>query len=157
MKKNNLLPILLIAGAGVAAYMYFKNKGAAKEMADGVDVEPIESKTSNEDQSTTTDGSEPSENRIDSYIKAGTSIVNKAKQIIRGRKKRKSRVIIEPTESSSTPFASLPGSTRKQKRTARRTTRTAARTTRKEARTAKRSTRKQRRSVKGFDDLSVLF
>jgi hypothetical protein len=154
MKKNNLLPILLVAGAGVAAYMYFKNKGAAKEIADGVDVEPIESKTNTDDQSTTTnDQAEPGESRIDSYIKTGTSIVNKAKQIIRGRKKRKSRVIIEPTQSSSTPFADLPGSTRKQKRTARKTTRTAARTAKRTART----TRKQRRAVKGFDDLSVLY
>jgi hypothetical protein len=132
---------LLVAGAGVAAYMYFKNKGAAKEIADGVDVEPIQSKKENEDQSTTT-SEQPEQTNAGRLIKTASSIYKGARQIIRGRKKRKSRVIIEPTESSSTPFPET-STTRKNRRLAKRTSR--------------RSARKQRRSVKGFDDQNVLF
>ena len=132
---------MLVAGAGVAAYMYFKNKGAAKEIADGVDVEPIQSKKENEDQSTTT-SEQPEQTNAGRLIKTASSIYKGARQIIRGRKKRKSRVIIEPTESSSTPFPET-STTRKNRRLAKRTSR--------------RSARKQRRSVKGFDDQNVLF
>lgn len=150
MKKNNLLPILLVAGAGFAAFMYFKNKGKKKEIADGVDIEPIENKTTIEDQTTTTsEESEPQESKVDTYIKSGTSILNKAKQLIRGRKKRKSRVIVEPTQSSSTPFPETP-TTRKNRRLAKRTARTTKRATRKQARTAKRLTRKNK-VVTGFE------
>ena len=143
MKKNNLLPILLVAGAGVAAYMYFKKKGAAKEIADGVDVEPIESKTTSEDQTTTTSEDE-GESKGVRLIKSAASILKKGKQLIKGRKKRKSRVIIQPTESSSTPFADLPKTTRKQKRVAKRTTR-------KTARTARRTARKNKKVLTGFE------
>jgi len=153
MKKNNLLPILLVAGAGVAAYMYFKNKKASKEIADGVDVEPIESKTTSEDQSTTT-SEEPGESKGVRLIKSASSIIKKGKQLIRGRKKRKSFVIIQPTESSSTPFAET-ATTRKNKRlakrTERRTARTTKRTTRKETRTARRSARKNKKVLTGFE------
>jgi len=154
MKKNNLLPILLVAGAGVAAYFYFKNKSKAKEITEGVDIGPIETEKSLADQTTTTsEENEPVEDKVDSYIKTGTSIINAGKQLIKGRKKRRSSVSIGPTESSSSPFSDIPGS-KKAKRKAARTTR---RTTRKEARTTKRTTRKQRRAVKGFDSLSVLY
>jgi len=148
MKKNNLLPLLLVAGAGVAAYMYFKNKGAAKEIAEGVDVEPIDNKKSMEDQSTTS-SEQPEETNAGRLIKTASSIYKGARQIIRGRKKRKSSVIIQPLESSSTPFAET-ATTRKNRRLAKRTTR-------KTARTARRTTRKQRRVVKGFDDQNVLY
>jgi hypothetical protein len=152
MKKNNLLPILLVAGAGVAAYFYFKNKKTSKELAQGVDMEPIESAPTTDDQSTTT-SEQPEQTTGGRLIKTASTIFKGAKQIIKGRKKRKSRVIIQPTESSSTPFAELP-TTRKAKRTAkrteRRTTRTTKRATRKEARTAKRSARKSK-VVTGFE------
>jgi hypothetical protein len=141
MKKNNLIPILLVAGAGVVAYIFLKNKKAAKEMADGVDVEPIETKESLADQSTTTsEENEPNESKVQTYIKNASSIIKAGKQIIRGRKKRKSSVIIQPTESSSTPFANLPKTTRKQKRTVRKT-----------ARTAKRTSRKNKKVLTGFE------
>jgi hypothetical protein len=152
MKKNNLLPILLVAGAGVAAFIYFKNKGKAKEIADGVDMEPIESKTTSEDQTTTT-SEEPGESKGVKLIKSAASILKKGKQLIQGRKKRKSRVIVEPTESSSTPFAET-ATTRKNrrlaKRTERKTARTTKRTTRKQTRTAKKSARKSK-VVTGFE------
>ena len=148
MKKNNLLPLLLVTGAGVAAYMYFKNKGAAKEIAEGVDVEPIDNKKSIEDQSTTS-SEQPEETNAGRLIKTASSIYKGARQIIRGRKKRKSSAIIQPTESSSTPFPET-ATTRKNRRLAKRTAR-------KSARTAKHTTRKQRKSVRGFDDLSVLY
>ena len=161
MKKNNLLPILLLTGAGVAAYIYFKKKGAAKEMAEGVEVEPIESKPTSEETSSTTDTqTQPEETNAGRLIKTATSIYTGAKQVFKGRKKRKSSVIIQPTESSSTPFAET-ATTRKNRRLAKRTerksVRTAKRTERKSARTAKRTDRKQRKTVRGFDDLSVLY
>jgi len=140
MKKNNLLPILLVAGAGIAAYMYFKKKGAAKEIADGIDMEAAESKTT-EDQSTTNE--EPGETKGVRLIKTAASIIKKGKQLIRGRKKRKSRVIIEPTESSSTPFPET-ATTRKNKRLAKRTARKTTRTTR-------RSARKNKKVLTGFE------
>jgi len=140
MKKNNLLPILLVAGAGVAAYMYFKKKGAAKEIADGIDMEAAETKTT-EDQSTTNE--EPGETKGVRLIKTAASIIKKGKQLIRGRKKRKSRVIIEPTESSSTPFPET-ATTRKNKRLAKRTARKTTKTTR-------RSARKNKKVLTGFE------
>jgi len=141
MKKNNLLPILLVAGAGVAAYMYFKKKSAAKEIADGIDMEAAESKTTSDDQSTTNE--EPGETKGVRLIKTAASIIKKGKQLIRGRKKRKSRVIIEPTESSSTPFPET-ATTRKNKRLAKRTARKTTRTTR-------RSARKNKKVLTGFE------
>jgi hypothetical protein len=148
MKKNNLLPILLVAGAGVAAYFYFKNKKAAKEIADGVDVEPIESKTTNEDQSTTTnEGTEPEETNAARLVKTASSIYKGARQILKGRKKRKSTVIIQPTESSSTPFPET-ATTRKNKRLAKRTARKTARTAK---RTARKSARKNKKVLTGFE------
>lgn len=150
MKKNNLLPILLLAGAGVAAYIYFKKKGSAKEIAEGVDVEPIENKTTNEETSSTTDQqTQPEESNAAKYIKAANTIYKGARQIFKGRKKRKSTVIIQPTESSNTPFAETP--------TTKRNRRLAKRTARKTARTIKHTTRKHRKAVRGFDDLSVLY
>jgi hypothetical protein len=153
MKKNNLLPILLVAGAGVAAYMYFKKKGAAKEIADGIDMEAAESKTTSDDQTTTTN-EEPGETKGVRLIKTAASIIKKGKQLIRGRKKRKSRVIIEPTESSSTPFPET-ATTRKNKRLAKRTERKTARTTKRterlSKRTAKRSDRKNKKVLTGFE------
>jgi hypothetical protein len=155
MKKNNLLPILLVAGAGVAAYIYFKNKKASKEIADGVDIEPMESKTTSEDQSTTTsEETEPQQTNAGRLIKTASSIYKGARQVFKGRKKRKSRVIVEPTESSSTPFAETT-TTRKNrrlaKRTERRTARATKRTTRKETRTARRSARKSKKVLTGFE------
>jgi len=141
MKKNNLLPILLVAGAGVAAYMYFKKKSAAKEIADGIDMEAAESKTTSDDQSTTNE--EPGETKGVRLIKTAASIIKKGKQLIRGRKKRKSRVIIEPTESSSKPFPET-ATTRKNKRLAKRTARKTTRTTR-------RSARKNKKVLTGFE------
>jgi len=141
MKKNNLLPILLVAGAGVAAYMYFKKKSAAKEIADGIDMEAAESKTTSDDQSTTNE--EPGETKGVRLIKTAASIIKKGKQLIRGRKKRKSRVIIEPTESSSTPFPET-ATTRKNKRLAKRTARKTTKTTR-------RSARKNKKVLTGFE------
>ena len=142
MKKNNLLPILLVAGAGVAAYMYFKKKGAAKEIADGIDMEPAENKTTSEDQNTTTN-EEQTESTGVKLIKSAASIIKKGKQLIKGRKKRKSHVIIQPTESSSTPFAET-ATTRKNRRLAKRTARKSARTTR-------RSARKNKKVLTGFE------
>jgi hypothetical protein len=142
MKKNKLLPILLLAGAGVAAYMYFKKKGAAKEIADGVDVEPIESKTTSEDQSTTT-SEEPVETKGVKLIKSAANIYRGAKQLIKGRKKRKSSVYIGPTESSSTAFDET-ATTRKNRRLAKRTERKTARKT-------KRSSRKNKKVLTGFE------
>jgi type IV secretory pathway VirB10-like protein len=152
MKKNNLLPILLVAGAGVAAYFYFKNKKASKEIAEGVDIEPIENKTSSEDQSTTT-SEEPLESKGVKLIKSAASILKKGKQLIRGRKKRRSTVQIGPTESSDKPFEET-ATTRKNrrlaKRTEQRTARKTKRTTRKETRTARKSARKSK-VVTGFE------
>jgi len=142
MKKNNLLPILLLAGASVAAYMYFKKKGAAKEIADGINMEEAESKTTSEDQSTTTN-EEPEESKGVRLIKSAASIIKKGKQLIKGRKKRKSRVIIHPTESSSTAFSET-ATTRKNRRLAKRTARKTARTTR-------RSARKNKKVLTGFE------
>ena len=146
MKKNNLLPILLVAGAGVAAYFYFKNKKAAKEIADGVDMEPVESKPTTDDQSTTT-SEEPGETKGVKLIKSAASIYKGAKQLIKGRKKRKSSVYIGPTESSSTPFPET-ATTRKNKRLAKRTERKTVRTAKK---TAKRSSRKNKKVLTGFE------
>lgn len=152
MKKNNLLPILLVAGAGVAAYLYFKNKGKAKQLAEGVEVEPIESTPTTDDQSTTT-SEQPEETNAGRLIKTASTIYKGAKQVFKGRKKRKSTVSIGPTESSSTPFPET-ATTRKARRTAKRTerktARTTKRTTRKEARTAKRTARKSK-VVTGFE------
>jgi hypothetical protein len=153
MKKNNLLPILLVAGAGVAAYFYFKNKKTSKELAQGVDMEPIETAPTTDDQSTTT-SEQPEQTTGGRLIKTASTIFKGAKQLIKGRKKRKSSVIIQPTESSSTPFAELP-TTRKARRTAKRTERktirTTKRATRKETRTAKRSARKNKKVLTGFE------
>lgn len=143
MKKNKLLPIILLAGAGFAAYMYFKNKGAAKSAAkditDGIDVSPLddtEKKESLVDQTTTTsEEAEPVENKIESYIKTGSSILNTTKQIIKGRKKRRSTTTDQPVS----------------RRTTRKAARTAKRTTRKAARTAKRTTRKNKKVLTGFE------
>jgi hypothetical protein len=144
MKKNKLLPILLLAGAGVAAFIYFKNKSKAKELADGVEVEPETEKTDNEEQSSTmNEESETSDNKAAKYIKAGSAIYKKAKQVFKGRKKRKATVIIQPTESSSVPF--------KETATTRKNRRLAKRTERKTARTAKRATRKKNKVVTGFE------
>lgn len=144
MKKNNLLPILLVAGAGVAAFVYFKNKGKAKEMAEGVDVEPQSSKKQSDDQTTTSEDEGEPESKASKYIKAATSIYKGVKQTFKGRKKRKAQVYIGPTESSSTPFADVTKTTRKQRRMAKRTTRRTARTM-----------RKQKRSVTGFGDIPL--
>jgi ABC-type Na+ efflux pump permease subunit len=143
MKKNNLLPILLVAGAGVVAYMYFKKKGAAKEIADGVDVEPQMNKGSNDDQNTTSSEDGEGESKGARLIKTASSIYKGARQVFKGRKKRKSRVIIEPTESSSTPFAET-ATTRKNRRLAKRTARKTARTTR-------RSARRNKKVLTGFE------
>lgn len=148
MKKNNLIPILLVAGAGVAAYFYFKNKKAAKEIADGVDMEPVEGKPTNEDQSTTT-SDDTGESKGVKLIKTASSIYKGAKQLIKGRKKRKSRVIIEPTESSSTPFPET-ATTRKNRRLAKRTERRTARTEKRTARKTRRLARKNK-VVTGFE------
>ncbi len=135
MKKNKLLPILLLAGAGVAAYMYFKKKSAAKEIAEGIDMEPVESKTSTKDQNTTS-SEEPEETKGVKLIKSAASILKKGKQLIKGKKRRKSRVEIGPTESSSTPFPET-ATTRKARRTAKRTVRQTARTARRTKRKSK--------------------
>lgn len=169
MKKNNLLPILLVAGAGVAAFLYFKKRGAAKEIAEGVDIEPVETKKETTEDQTTTTGEEPEErgNTAETYIKKGTEIFKAAKQIIKGRKKRRSSVSIGPTEESRTAYPETE-TTRKnrrlEKRTARKTKRTTSRATikaRREqasaARKAKRTTRRSKSAVRGFDDLSILY
>jgi hypothetical protein len=152
MKKNNLLPILLVAGAGVAAFLYFKNKGKAKQLAEGVEVEPIDSTPTTDDQSTTT-SEQPEQTNAGRLIKTASTIFKGAKQVFKGRKKRKSSVSIGPTESSTTPFPEI-ATTRKARRTAKRTerktVRTTKRTTRKEARTAKRTARKSK-VVTGFE------
>jgi hypothetical protein len=130
MKKNKLLPIILVAGAGLAAYYYFKNKNAAKEITDGIDVAPLETEQKqdlNDQTSTTTEDNQPNENKVESYIKTGTSILNKAKQVIKARKKRRSTNV-------------KPVITRKEKKL-----------TRKAARTAKRATRKKNKVVTGFE------
>jgi hypothetical protein len=153
MKKNNLLPILLVAGAGVAAFLYFKNKKAKKEIADGIDIEDAESKTTSDDQSTTT-SEEPGESKGVRLIKSAASIIKKGRQLIKARKKRRSSVEIGPTESSSTPFAET-STTRKNRRLAKRTERKTARTTKRTARlskrTARRSDRKNKKVLTGFE------
>lgn len=144
MKKNKLLPILLLAGAGVAAYLYFKKRGTAKEMAEGVDIEPETEKVDNEEQSATmNEESETGDNKAAKLVKAASSIYKGAKQVFKGRKKKKATVIIQPTESSNVPF--------KETATTRKNRRLAKRTERKTARTAKRATRKKNKVVTGFE------
>lgn len=131
MKKNNLLPILLVSGAGVAAYFYFKNKSANKEFTKGIDITESSETENNEslaDQSTTTSEEKiPVENKIESYIKTGGSIVKAGKQYFSARKKRK---------SSNT-----------DKKISKRKTRKAARSTRKKTR----PTRKNKKVLTGFE------
>lgn len=150
MKKNKLIPILLLAGAGVAAYLYFKKKSAAKEIAEGVDVEPVESKTTSEEGS----NEEPEESKGVKLIKTAASIYKKGKQLIKGRK-RKSRVEIGPTESSSEPFERIPGAnkreTRKIKRQAKKAVKSTTRKSKKAVRTAKRTLRKNKKVLTGFE------
>jgi len=146
MKKNKLFPILLLAGAGVAAYIYFKNKKNKKEIADGVDVEPIDNKPSSDDQSTTT-SEETGETTGVKLIKSAASILKKGKQLIKGRKKRKgATIIVEKTTESRTPYPET-DITRKN----RQLERTNRKTARKAKRTAKRSSRKNKKVLTGFE------
>jgi hypothetical protein len=149
MKKNKLLPILLLAGAGVAAYMYFKNKKSSKEIADGVDVEPIDNKPSSDDQTTTT-SEETGETTGVKLIKSAASILKKGKQLIKGRKKRKVKLIIDKTQESRTPYPET-DITRESRRSQRTTERTNRKTARKAKRTARRSSRKNKKVLTGFE------
>jgi len=150
MKKNKLLPILLLAGAGVAAYMYFKNKKSSKEIADGVDVEPIDNKPSSDDQTTTT-SEETGETTGVKLIKSAASILKKGKQLIKGRKKRKTaKIIVEKGEESRTPYPET-DITRKNRQLERTTERQNRKTARKAKRTARRSSRKNKKVLTGFE------
>jgi hypothetical protein len=128
MKKNKLLPILLLAGAGFAAFMYFKNKSKAKEITDGIDVAPDEKekKESLEDQKTVSnEESEPVENKTETYIKKASDVLKTGKQLIRARKiKRLARRSSEPKQTASSMV-------RKNKRLQKKAARTAKRTARK--------------------------
>jgi hypothetical protein len=139
MKKNKLLPILLLAGAGVVAYMYFKNKSAVKDLAKGIEVEPEESKEASTDQTTTTsepvnttEDNRPNGKKIETYVKSASEVVKNAKQFLKARKVR--RAATQAKDASSM-----------------------VRKKRMPKKSSKRVPRKQRNVVRGFDDLSVLY
>jgi hypothetical protein len=144
-KKSNILPLVLVGGAAVAAFMYFKNKtAAAKEAAPDFEEATPEGETAAAEEaaggastSTSTPGSTPV--TAASYV---TSLIPgalaKLKAKHKARKKRKKPMV------NLTPWSNVPllapvtvKAKRKKKKPVKRRPRT--------------------RTVKGFDDLSVLY
>jgi len=118
MKK--VLPLILLAGGGFLAYQYFKKKDDQKDdIADKMPIEPELEK----DSKLTDEGSAqmPSqENPLSTAFNMVAPLVKKTAQkftakVKAKRAKRKSKVIIEPLQSSSTPFAPIPKKIKKVK------------------------------------------
>lgn len=118
MKK--ILPLILLAGGGFLAYQYFKKKDDQKD--DIADKLPIEPELEKDSKLTDDSGSTmpTQENPLSTAINLVAPLVKKTAQkftakVKAKRTKRKSKVIIEPLQSSSTPFAPLPKKTKKVK------------------------------------------
>jgi hypothetical protein len=173
MKKLNIGAIALgIGGIGIAYYLYNQRK-KAKETTDKLNVEPAnnieEKETEQSEETPGSDGlvskSEARQFVNEKLIPGATKLFQKAKQRITAkRKKRKSRVVIQPTESISKEQFEEPitdesrRSVTKRTRSERKLARTEKRTARKTARTEKRLTRrtKRKRNVSGFSDIPLL-
>jgi hypothetical protein len=113
--KKNILPIILLAGGGYVVYQYFKNKDDQKnEIADKLPIEPNLEKSTEITEETGSAAMPNQENPLNTAIKMVAPLVKKqaqkftAKVKAKRALKRKSKVIIEPLESSSTPFAPIP-------------------------------------------------
>ena len=156
-KKSNILPLVLVGGAAVAAFIYFKNKTAAAKAAapEFEEVTPEGEATAEETaggastetgKQTTLDKLEAAKEFVTSLIpgdkaaaearkakRKAAAAARKAARLAK-RKKRKKR-------SSTDPFANVPLMTPVTI----------------VARRKKRRIKRRRRVVKGFDDLSVLY
>jgi hypothetical protein len=161
MKKNNIGVIALaLGGVGIAYYLYNQSK-KSKRVTDRLNVEPAIDMEKETEESESTPGGEglidPSKAKqfvTEKLIPGAKNLLKKAKQkITERRKKRKARVIIEPTESMTKEEFETP-ITRSSKRAARVERRTARKTARVEKRATRRAKRKS--NVSGFDNLSLL-
>lgn len=119
MKK--VLPLILLAGGGFLAYQYFKKKDDQKdEIADKLPIEPeLEKDSKITDESGTEMPSQ--ENPLSTAFSMVAPLVKKTAQKFTAKvkakrtAKKKSKVIIEPLQSSSVPFAPLPKKVKKVK------------------------------------------
>lgn len=163
MKKNNIGVIALaLGGAGIAYYLFNQSK-KAKQVTDRLNVEPANEMEKETEETESSPGGEGliDPNKAKTFVReklipGAKNLFKKAKQkITEKRKKRKARIIIEPTETITKEEFETPV-TRTNKRLARKTARTEKRATRKTARAEKRATRKAKRKVGSFNNMSLL-
>lgn len=145
MKK--ILPLLLLAGGGFIAYQYFKKKDDQKDdIADKMPIEPDLEKSPDVQDETGSTVMPTQENPLNTAIKIVAPIVKQQTQKITAkikakRAKKKSKVIIEPLQSSNVPFAPIPKKVKRVKAKKVKTKRV----------------KKQRTKKVGFTDDMVLF
>lgn len=120
MKK--ILPLVLLAGGGFLAYQYFKKKDDQKdEIADKLPIEPELEKDSKITDESGSGQMLSQENPLATAFSMVAPLVKKTAQKFTAKVKakravkRKSKVIIEPLQSSSTPFAPIPKKVKKVK------------------------------------------
>lgn len=119
--NKKILPLIILAGGGFLAYQYFKKKDDQKdEIADKMPIEPELEKDAN-----ITDDSGSSvtkqENPLNTAFNLVAPLVKKTAQKFTAKvkakraAKKKAKIIVEPLQSSSTPFAPLPKRVKKVK------------------------------------------
>ena len=118
MKNNKILPLILLAGGGFLAYQYFKKKDDQKdEIADKLPIEPeLEKEAKVDDElslpsATQSTRTQSNPNPLNTAFSILTPLVKKTAQKLTTKvraKRKKSKIIIAPLESSSTPFAPIP-------------------------------------------------
>lgn len=112
MKKY--LPFILLAGGGFLAYQYFKKKDDQKD--DIADKMPIEPELQKDAKVTDETGTpiDAQENPLNTAFSMVAPLVKKTAQKLTAKikskkaSKKKAKIIIEPLQSSSTPFAPMP-------------------------------------------------